>query len=288
VLAELTEHPRPASSALAPPAPARKPVPHSPGGPLDRVLPWVVPMLLVGAWQVSSSTGALAHSVLPPPLSVANAAIRLLSTGELVHHLWVSFQRAAIGLLIGGSAGFVLGVLNGTSRVAHRLLDTPVQMIRNVPHLALIPLVILWFGLDETAKIFLVAIGVFFPIYVNTLHGVRSADRGLVELGRVYGLSPFQRFVHILLPGALPSILVGLRFALGLMWLTLIVAETLGATAGIGYLAMNAREFMQTDVVVMSIVLYALLGKTADLVAVALERRWLRWLPHHAPAPVAP
>ncbi|KAG1715897.1 hypothetical protein ID866_1259 [Astraeus odoratus] len=137
-------------------------------------------------------------------------------------------------------------------------------MLRNVPHLALIPLVILWFGIDESAKIFLVALGTLFPIYINTWHGIRNIDRGLVEMARSYGLSGFSLFVHVILPGALPSIMVGVRFALGLMWLTLIVAETISANSGIGYLAMNAREFLQTDVVVVAIILYALLGKLAD------------------------
>lgn len=146
-------------------------------------------------------------------------------------------------------------------------------------HLALIPLVILWFGIDESAKIFLVALGTLFPIYINTWHGIRNIDRGLVEMARSYGLSGIPLFIHVILPDALPSIMVGVRFALGLMWLTLIVAETISANSGIGYLAMNAREFLQTDVVVVAIILYALLGKLADVSAQLLERLWLRWNP---------
>ncbi len=148
-----------------------------------------------------------------------------------------------------------------------------------MPHLALIPLVILWFGIDESAKIFLVALGTLFPIYLNTYHGIRGIDPGLLEMARSYGLSGFALFRQVILPGALPSILVGVRFALGFMWLTLIVAETISASSGIGYLAMNAREFLQTDVVVLAILLYAVLGKLADLAARGLERVWLRWHP---------
>jgi sulfonate transport system permease protein len=148
-----------------------------------------------------------------------------------------------------------------------------------VPHLALIPLVILWFGIDESAKIFLVALGTLFPIYLNTYHGIRNVDPALVEMARSYGLSGFSLFWQVILPGALPSILVGVRFALGFMWLTLIVAETISASSGIGYLAMNAREFLQTDVVVLAILMYAVLGKLADLAARGLERVWLRWHP---------
>lgn len=179
----------------------------------------------------------------------------------------------------GGSLGLILGLISGLSRWGERLLDTSIQMLRNVPHLALIPLVILWFGIDESAKIFLVALGTLFPIYINTWNGIRNIDRGLVEMARSYGLSGIPLFIHVILPGALPSIMVGVRFALGLMWLTLIVAETISANSGIGYLAMNAREFLQTDVVVVAIILYALLGKLADVSAQLLERLWLRWNP---------
>ena len=152
-------------------------------------------------------------------------------------------------------------------------------MLRNVPPLALIPLVILWFGIDESAKLFLVAVGVFFPIYLNTFHGIRSVEPGLIEMARSYGLSGFALWRHVILPGALPSVLVGLRFSLGLMWVLLIVAETISAQSGIGYLTMNAREFLQTDVVLVGILLYAALGKLADVLAKALERGWLRWHP---------
>jgi sulfonate transport system permease protein len=159
------------------------------------------------------------------------------------------------------------------------VLDSTLQMIRNIPHLALIPLVILWFGIDETAKIFLVALGVFFPIYINTQHGIRTVDAQLVEMGRTYGMTPAALFRRIYFPGALPSIFVGLRYALGIMWLTLIVAETIAASAGIGYMAMQAREFLLVDVVVLSILIYALLGKLADSTARLLERICLGWHP---------
>ena len=152
-------------------------------------------------------------------------------------------------------------------------------MLRNIPHLALIPLVILWFGIDEAAKLFLVALGSFFPVYVNTMHGVRSVDPQLVEMGRAYGMGGATLFRRIVLPGALPSIFVGLRYALGIMWLTLIVAETISASAGIGYMTMNAREFLQTDVVLLGIIIYALLGKGADVLTRMLEQRCLSWHP---------
>src|SRR6202021_1526574 len=155
-------------------------------------------------------------------------------------------------------------------------------MVRNIPHLALIPLVILWFGIDEEAKIFLVALGVFFPIYVNTQHGVRSVEPHLLEMGRAYGMSSSALFLRIVLPGALPSIFVGLRYGLGIMWLTLIVAETISASSGIGYMTVNAREFLQTDVVLRGIIIYARLGKLSDVATKFLERAALAWHPSYS------
>ena len=246
---------------------------------LNRLTPWLVPLSLLLVWQVAVSSGWLSSRVLPAPSAVVAAGWRLLESGELWQHLAISSQRAAIGLAIGGGLGLLLGFITGLSKRGERLLDSSIQMLRNIPHLALIPLVILWFGIDEGAKIFLVALGTLFPLYLNTYHGIRNVDPALVEMARSYGLSGFALFREVILPGALPSILVGLRFALGFMWLTLIVAETISASSGIGYLAMNAREFLQTDVVVLAILLYALLGKLADLTARALEHHWLRWNP---------
>jgi sulfonate transport system permease protein len=241
-------------------------------------LPWIVPAAAVIAWQARGHAPP-GTMQLPSPLQIARAGLRLAATGELAHHGWVSLERALLGLAVGGGVGLVFGLVNGYWSLAEEVLDTSIQMLRNVPHLALVPLLILWLGLGEAPKVLLVALGVLFPVYVNTYHGVRSVDPALLEMGRLYGLRPLALFRQIVLPSALPSILVGLRFALGVMWLSLIVAETVAADAGIGYLALNAREFMQTDVVILSILLYASLGKLADLVARALERRCLAWMP---------
>ncbi|MFK7159674.1 aliphatic sulfonate ABC transporter permease SsuC [Marinospirillum sp. MEB164] len=245
----------------------------------DPLLPWLIPLLLVVIWQLAVQNGWISTRIAPAPSDVLAAAWGLLLTGELLTHLWASFVRAGWGFLIGGSIGLALGLLNGAFRISERLLDSLIQMIRNVPHLALIPLVILWFGIDEAGKLFLVALGTFFPIYINTLHGIRSVDTGLVEMGRSYGLGNVELFRQVILPGALSSILVGVRYALGFMWLTLIVAETIAASSGIGYLAMSAREFMQTDIVVLTLLLYALLGKLADVLVRGIERYFLRWNP---------
>ncbi|KGA31758.1 aliphatic sulfonate ABC transporter permease SsuC [Pectobacterium odoriferum] len=245
----------------------------------QRFAPFLLPVTLLVTWQVSVEFGWLSNRILPAPSSVITAGWSLIASGELWQHLAISGWRALIGFALGGSIGLVLGFITGLSRWGERLLDSSVQMIRNVPHLALIPLVILWFGIDEAAKIFLVALGTLFPVYLNTYHGIKNIDRGLLEMARSYGLSGISLFSQVVLPGALPSIMVGIRFALGFMWLTLIVAETISANSGIGYLAMNAREFLQTDVVVVAIILYALLGKLADISAQGLERIWLRWNP---------
>ncbi|WNZ27015.1 aliphatic sulfonate ABC transporter permease SsuC [Leptolyngbya sp. NK1-12] len=247
--------------------------------PWQQFAPWLVPAALIVIWQILAQIGVISTRILPAPTQIVEAAVRLALSGELARNVAVSLYRALVGFLIGGSIGLSLGVLNGLARRAELLLDSSIQMIRNIPHLALIPLVILWFGIGDPARIFLVSLGVFFPIYINTFAGIRSIDPNLLEMGKVYGLSRKQLFSQIVLPGALPNMLVGLRYALGLMWLTLIVAETIAANSGIGYMAMNAREFMQTDVVVMSILLYALLGKLADSIVRVLERLWLPWHP---------
>ncbi|OEO32219.1 ABC transporter permease [Devosia insulae DS-56] len=246
---------------------------------LGGALPLLLPVAIVVAWQTASSLGLIGNRLMPAPLDVLRAFWDKTISGELAVNIAVSAQRALSGLFVGGSIGFLLGIANGVSSLSHRLTDTTLQMIRTIPNLALIPLVILWFGIGEEAKLFLTSLGVFFPIYLNTLHGVRTVDPQLIEMGRVYGMSNWTLFRKVIFPGALPSIFVGLRFSLGIMWLTLIVAETMAASSGIGHMANTAREFMMTDVVVLALVIYALLGKLADATARFLERRTLQWHP---------
>jgi sulfonate transport system permease protein len=246
---------------------------------LTRLTPWLLPLGILVVWQAASRLGFIAANVLPAPSDVLAAGWRLTLNGQLAENIAVSFKRAISGFLLGGSLAFALGLFNGLSKTSERVTDTTIQMVRNIPNLALIPLVILWFGIEEEAKLFLTSLGVFFPIYINTFHGVRTVDSQLVEMGRSYGMSNLELFRRIILPGALPSIFVGVRYALGIMWLTLIVAETIAANSGIGYMAMNAREFMLVDVVVLAIVIYAALGKLADSVVRLLERLCLSWHP---------
>ena len=248
------------------------------------LVPAIVPVGLLLAWQLASATGLLPSQILPAPTAVVQAGAELIADGTLPHHLAVSTARALTGLVLGGTTSFLLGLLCGLSPFSRRLLDPTLQMVRTIPHLALLPLVILWFGIGEQAKILLVAWGIFFPIYLNTYHGVVSVDPQLIEMGRIYGMNRRTLFRRVIFPAALPSVLVGLRFGLGIMWLTLIVAETIAATSGIGYMAIQAREFSQTDIIVLAIFVYAGLGKLADSLTRALERRLLRWNPVYAKA----
>lgn len=244
-------------------------------------LSWIAPVLLIIVWETLAQTGWLSPQVLPAPSKVLRTAWKLTLSGALLTDLGVSLLRAAGGFVIGGGIGFILGTLVGFSRIAEALIDRSVQMIRAIPFLAVVPLVIVWFGVGEGQKIFLVSLGVAFPIYINTTLGIRQIDPKLLELGRVQGLSTLQLIRRIILPGALPSILTGVRYSLATAWLALVVAETVGAQSGLGFLAMDAREFLRTDVIVLTIVIYALIGVAADSIARLLERRLLAWHPNY-------
>ncbi len=248
----------------------------------DGLVGWILPAALLIGWEIAADTGLIAARVLPAPSAVMRAFWTTWQSGALSQNVAVSAGRAAQGLTIGGLLGFALGIANGLWRPVEIALDSSLQMLRNIPHLAIIPLVILWFGIGEEAKIFLVSIGVLFPVYINTYHGVRTVDPALVEMARVYRLGRFAMFWRVILPGALPSVFVGLRYGLGAMWLTLIVAETISASSGIGYMTMNAREFLQTDVVLLGVIIYALLGKLSDVITKICERAALSWHPSYA------
>lgn len=241
------------------------------------VLPWVLPVLIIIGWQITASLELISASVLPSPTDVVSQAVTLTKSGELQKNMSISLFRATSGLLIGGLIGFAFGVFNGVSNYARLFFNSSIQMVRNIPHLALIPLIIIWMGIGEDAKIALVAIGVLFPIYINTFHGIRSVDQKLIEMGHSYGLSKRQMFTKIIFPGALPSILMGLRYALGVMWTTLIVSETISSSSGIGYMETNAQQFLDMPTIFLSILIYALLGKLSDWIALSFERILLNW-----------
>ncbi len=237
------------------------------------------PLLLVLIWHVASVSGGLPSEVLAGPASVWVSASRLWASGELPAAILTSLQRALLGLLIGGSIGVTLAVLSGLLRLGEDLIDSSMQMLRTIPIVALTPLLIIWFGIGEHPKVALIALATAFPLYLNVYAGIRNADQSLVEAGRTLGLSRLGLILHVILPSALPSALVGLRYALGVSWLALVFGEQINATEGIGYLMNTAREMFQTDVIVVCLVVYALLGLVVDSVVRGLERLLLSWRP---------
>lgn len=249
---------------------------------LYRWLSWLVPAIVVLLWEAAARAGLIAPQVLPAPSSVLATAANMAQNGELFVHLGVSLLRAAAGFAIGGVIGLVLGVVVGFSPLAQAMIDRSVQMVRAIPFLAMLPLVIVWFGVGETAKIFLVALAVLFPIYINTMLGIRQIDPKLMELAKVVGMSRSATVRRIILPGAMPSILTGVRYALAHAWLALVIAETLATTKGIGFLAMDAREFLNTNVIVLTVIIYAIIGVVADTLVRVLEGHFLSWHANYA------
>jgi sulfonate transport system permease protein len=237
------------------------------------------PLVLVGLWELAARIGLIPPRTLAPPSEVIGTFWSLLVTGELGHHLLVSLGRVAAGMAIGVVTGVTLALLSGLSRRGEILIDAPMQMLRALPFLALVPLFILWFGIGEEPKIALVALGTTFPIYVNLFAGIRGIDAKLVEAASSFGLRRFGLIRHIVLPGALPSFLVGLRYALAIAWLSLVVAEQINASSGLGYLIMNARDFLRTDIIVVALIVYAFLGLGSDLLVRIIEQRALAWRP---------
>jgi len=237
------------------------------------------PIVLLALWWTLSASGILHDNVLAGPPAIAKAAWELAESGDLLNAIVVSLHRVLIGLSLGALVGTSLAILSGLFRLGEDLIDAPMQMLRTIPHIALIPLLIIWFGIGETPKIGLIALASAFPLYLNVYAGIRQADTGLIEAGRTLDLSRITLIRLVILPGALPNFLVGLRYALGASWLALVFGEQINATAGIGYLLSNARELFQTDVIVVCLIIYALLGLAADLIVRLLERVLLSWRP---------
>jgi sulfonate transport system permease protein len=240
---------------------------------------YLPPLLIVILWQVAASSGLIPTRTLASPAMIAGTFAELISSGELPRHLLVSLGRVATGLGIGIVVGTTFALIAGLSRRGEDLLDATLQMLRTLPFLALVPLFILWFGIGETPKIALVALGTMFPIYLTLFSGIRGVDAKLIEAGSTLGLTRREQVLHIVLPGALPSALVGLRYALGVAWLSLVVAEQINADSGIGFLVMTARDFLRTDIILVGLIVYAILGLSADQIVRVLERRVLAWRP---------
>lgn len=235
------------------------------------------PLVIVAVWQVAGAVGLLQERLLASPFKILTTAAGLVSEGVLPEAIAVSLQRAAIGFALGAVAGLGLALVAGLSRVGENIVDPPLQMLRALPLFGLIPLFILWFGIGETPKVALVALGVAFPLYLNTFSGIRGVDGRLAEVARMLRLSRTETVTHIVLPGALAQTLVGLRQSLGVAWLALIVAEQINADAGLGHMINDAREFLRTDVIVVGLIVYAILGLLTDALVRLLERRALSW-----------
>jgi sulfonate transport system permease protein len=238
---------------------------------------WVSPLVILLCWQALSSAGILPKNVLAAPVQIFSTAAGLLADGTLQSATATSISRVLYGFVLGAAAGLALALVAGLSRIGEDAVDPPMQMLRTLPHFGLIPLFIVWMGIGETPKITLIAMGVAFPLYLNTFAGIRSVDRKFLEAAHTLNLTRRQRLQHVILPGALPQALVGLRQSLGVAWLSLIVAETVSADSGLGYLINDAREFLKTDVIVVGLAVYSLLGLLTDTLVRLIERRALVW-----------
>lgn len=238
-----------------------------------------LPLLGLCVWQAACMAHLFSATTMPSPASVVGSFWQLIITNQLLPNLLVSLARVLCGLSCGVVLGTVLALGAALSRAGEDAIDPTLQMLRTLPHLALIPILILWFGIGETPKIIIIALGSLFPIYLNLFAAVRGADRKLVEAVSILGLSQVETIWHVILPSALPGFLVGLRQAFGIAWISLVVAEQINANAGIGFLIMNAREFLQTNVIFDGLIIYALLGLGTDQAVRALERKLLVWRP---------
>ncbi|WP_206922156.1 ABC transporter permease [Alicyclobacillus suci] len=243
-------------------------------------LPFVgsyLPIVVLVIWQAVCSLQLVIPAILPSPLEIAVAFWQLTRSGVLISDLKISLIRVVFGFLLGAGLGLVTGAFAGLYKRFEDVVDPSVQMLRTVPHLAITPLFILWLGLGEWSKDVLIATGAFFPMYMNTFMGIRSVDAKLFEVARVLQFNRVQQFTKLMLPAALPNVLLGLRLAIGVSWLGLVVAEMLGSSSGVGYLILNAQQFSQTDVVFVGLIIFALIGKLSDSFVRLLERRLLRW-----------
>lgn len=243
----------------------------------DVVIGSLIPLGTLALWQIAGSIGWLSAEFLPTPLSILSALTELAATGELIHHLGVSMGRAGLGFLIGGVLGLCFGILTGLFRQAEYILDPSVQVLRLVPHLAIAPLIILWFGFGEVSKVVIIMSGSFFPLYINTFMAIRGVDKKLYEVAQVLGFSPYQRIRRLILPAALPGILLGLRLLLAVAWIGLVVAELIGSQSGIGFLINEGKQNANTAIIFVGILIFAIVGKGIDSLFRMIERKFLFW-----------
>jgi sulfonate transport system permease protein len=237
----------------------------------------VSPLVLLGAWALASGTGMISSEKLPTAWTVAKTGWQLISAGTLESNLWSSLERVIVGLTAGVVVGAVLAVAVGLNRSADVVVDPPMQAFRALPVLALVPLFIVWFGIGQEMKYLMIAFAVAFPIYINLSAGIRDIDPKLLEAACTLDLGRLATIRHVVIPGAAASFLVGLRFALATSWLVLVVCEQVNATSGIGYLMQNAENYFRTDIIIVGLIVYAVLGLGSDALVRWGERRLLRW-----------
>jgi len=241
----------------------------------------LVPVALLVVWQLVAGLGWLSPNVLPGPLAILEAYRELWAAGDLQAALPISLQRAGLGLAIGGTAGLLLGIAAGLWSVAERVYDAPLQMLRTIPFIAMVPLFVVWFGIGETSKVALIVGASTFPVYLNTYHAIRSIDRKLIEVADTFELRRVEAIRLIVVPLAMPGILVGWRYAAGTALLALVAAEQINTTSGIGYILNTANQFQRTDIIIAGILVYALLGVAVDVVMRLVERYALPWRATH-------
>ena len=240
------------------------------------------PLLVLVIWQLAVSLGHVSANKIPAPWDVLKTLKSLSASGTLWSALLISVRRVVLGLALGIAIGVAFALVSGLSRIGEKFIDPVMHMFRTMPVLALLPLFVLWWGIGERAKVFVIAWAVIFPIYINTYAGVRGVDNKLIEAGRVLGLSRWGQIRHVILPGAMPQFLTGLRLALGLAWIVLVAAEEINATSGLGYLITNAENLLQTNVIFAALLVYSLLGVFSDLVVRVIERWALAWRSSYA------
>ncbi|MEE3717679.1 ABC transporter permease [Tumidithrix elongata RA019] len=237
----------------------------------------ILPVFLLILWEGLSRLGLVAPNLLPAPSTVLTTIWELGATGDLWQHIGITLYRVFVGFLIGTFFATILGGLTGYSRLIHDLLDPLLQSLRNIPSLAWVPLFILWMGIHEPSKIALIAVGVFFPIYLNLMSGIHDVDRKLVEVGKIYRLSGWQLVRRVFLPATLPAYIVGLRSGLGLGWMFVVAAELMGASQGLGFLLIDGQTTGRPAITLASILLFAIFGKATDS-AIGFASRWfLHW-----------
>jgi len=271
--------------AAAPERSSRRTADRLPGRRLGAfLLALAVPLALAAAWEAAVRTGLSTGRLMPPPSRIAATLAELAASGDLAAHIAATTLRVGLGFGLGAAAGTALGALAGYSALARRLLDPTLQGLRAIPSIAWVPLFILWLGIFEASKVALIAVGVFFPVYLGVLGAIASVDRKIVEVGRVFRLSGPALVHRILMPAILPAYVVALRAGLGLGWMFVVAAEFMGASEGLGYLLVDGQQVGRPDQIVAAILVFAVLGKLADGLLVAATRPLLRWQDVAAPA----